>query len=248
MVERGSESRPNKDGNDRDRDSSRNMQRDEGLGRKPRVEEPAGYESRVTGGMRAFDRQYKRQVDELDYIVPRSGYFFEHDDRDVWTGPKPHHRRSTGFKPYARPSGKDLDFPGRKPQSRDRGPHRELGRDRERGDLKQHPPPPGLQVGTGEDNQEGALMHSQIPRRKSEPHTEPTSKAREPQTGAFPDEQQGSSVRRPAVRSVVVASQVSQVKHAMGEYRTGRDGKCTWICSIRGQGCRSPDATATERL
>lgn len=36
-----------------------------------------GIDSRIRGGMRAFDQQYRRKVDELDYIVPRSGYFFE---------------------------------------------------------------------------------------------------------------------------------------------------------------------------
>ncbi|KAK9817722.1 hypothetical protein WJX72_001229 [[Myrmecia] bisecta] len=33
-------------------------------------------------------QQYQRKVEEYDYLVPRSGYYFEHDDRDVWQLPR----------------------------------------------------------------------------------------------------------------------------------------------------------------
>ncbi|CAL8462575.1 g2108 [Coccomyxa elongata] len=59
---------------------------------------PPGSRGRSSGGK--GKERYSRQVDELDYIVPRGGYYFEHDDRDVWNPKRGHQQQGgDGFRP-----------------------------------------------------------------------------------------------------------------------------------------------------
>ncbi|BDA46442.1 hypothetical protein COCOBI_08-5350 [Coccomyxa sp. Obi] len=59
---------------------------------------PPGSRGRNSAGK--GKERYSRQVDELDYIVPRGGYYFEHDDRDVWNPKRGHQQQGgDGFRP-----------------------------------------------------------------------------------------------------------------------------------------------------
>lgn len=82
MTERGRDAREHRDRSDhwseaREHRNQAREHRDRRVARSPPRQEITGIDSRMRGGMRSFDQQYQRKVDELDYIVPRSGYFFE---------------------------------------------------------------------------------------------------------------------------------------------------------------------------